>query len=326
MVSLGELATQFSCELIGDADVVVDNVASLDKANAASLSFLANRRLKHLLTATNAAAVILRAEDAEDCATAALITENPYASYAQMAALICPAPSYAPGVHASAVVAPTATVAPTAHIAANAVIEDRAKIGERVYIGPGSVVGPDCTIGAASRLLANVTIVRKVAIGQRCILHPGVIIGADGFGNAMTPAGWVKVPQLGGVRIGDDVEIGANSTIDCGAIDDTVIEDGVRIDNLVMIGHNSRVGAHTALAAQSALAGSTTVGKRCLFAGQSGSVGHVSICDDVTISGRCAVSKDIDVPGVYSSSFFPAEPIREWNRQIGRFRRLDKLI
>ena len=164
-----------------------------------------------------------------------------------MAAVIHPPPRYTAGVDASAAVAATAEVAPTAHIAANASIGDRSRIGDNVYVGPGTVIGPDCSVGNDCRLVANVTLVRDVKLGLRGILHPGVVVGADGFGNAMTPDGWVKVPQVGGVRIGNDVEIGANTTVDCGAIDDTVIEDGVRIDNLCMIAHNVHIGAHTAI-------------------------------------------------------------------------------
>ena len=165
---------------------------------------------------------------------------------------------------------------------------------------------------------------RSVSIGKRCIVHAGAVIGGDGFGNAMTPDGWVKVPQLGGVRIGDDVEIGCNTTIDCGALDDTVIEDGVRLDNLVQIAHNVHVGAHTAMAAMAAIAGSTVVGKRCMFAGMSGAVGHITICDDVILSGQGMITKNITEPGVYASSF-AAEKVRDWNRRVGRIRRLDAL-
>jgi UDP-3-O-[3-hydroxymyristoyl] glucosamine N-acyltransferase len=242
-----------------------------------------------------------------------------------MAAAICPAPEYAPGVHTSATIASSASVAPSAHIAANAVVGEQSTIGENTYVGPGCVVGPDCEIGDDCRLIANVTVVRKVTMGARCILHPGVVIGTDGFGNAMTPEGWVKVPQLGGVRVGDDVEIGANTAIDCGSIDDTVIENGVRIDNLVHIAHNVRIGEHTAIAAQSCFAGSVTIGKRCMFSGNSGSTGHVTICDDVIVSILGMITKDITEPGVYASSW-PAEPVRDWNRSVARVRRIGSLI
>ena len=191
-------------------------------------------------------------------------------------------------------------------------------------MGPACIIGANCRIGEHSRLIANVCLPRSVTIGERCIIHPGVVIGGDGFGNARTEDGWIKVPQVGGVRIGNDVEIGANTTIDCGAIDDTIIADGVRIDNLCMIAHNVQIGAHTALAAMVGIAGSTVIGERCLFAGQVGSVGHVSICDDVTVSGRGMISKDITEPGVYASSF-PAEKAADWNRKVARFRRIDTL-
>lgn len=324
-ISLAELATQFGCELIGDPDVVVNGVASLSSAKPDSLSFLSNAALKEQLSATKAAAVILRAGDAAASPVAAIIHDDPYACYARMAAVVCPPPTYKPGVHASAVVAASATVADSAHLAANVFVGERSAIGENVYLGPGTVIGPDCTIGDDCRFIANVTLARSVAIGVRGVFHPGVVIGADGFGNAMTQDGWVKIPQLGGVRIGDDVEIGANSTVDCGALDDTILEDGVRIDNLCMIGHNVYVGAHTAMAATTAIAGSTVIGKRCMFAGRSGAVGHITICDDVTVAAMTFLSKDVSSPGTYAASF-PAADSKSWAKQVARFRRLGALI
>ena len=324
-ITLGELATRFDCKLVGDAEVVVEDVAGLHGAGPRSLSFLSNPRFKEQLSATQAAAVILRADDVDGAPSAALISENPYAHYALMAAVIHPAPEYQPGIHPSSVVCDSAEIADGAHIAANVTIGERARIGENAYIGPGSFVGPDCMVGDDCRLIANVTFVRDVKTGLRCIFHPGVVIGADGFGNAMTPDGWVKVPQLGGVQIGSDVEIGANTTVDCGAIDDTVIEDGVRIDNLCMIAHNAHIGEHTAMAGSSGVSGSTTVGKRCMFGGQSGAAGHLSICDDVVVSGKAMISKNITKPGVYASNF-PAEESNIWNRRVARFRRIDQLL
>jgi UDP-3-O-[3-hydroxymyristoyl] glucosamine N-acyltransferase len=323
-ISIGELAIRFGCELIGDPDVEVSGVASLHNATRDSLSFLASDAYKQQLSATKAAAVIVRPADAADVPVAALLHDDPYACYARMAAVVCPPPAYEPGIHASAVVDPTANVAASAHLAPNVFVGEGSTVGENVYIGPGSVVGPGCVVGDGTRLVANVTLARAVSIGKRGILHPGVVLGSDGFGNAMTPEGWVKVPQLGGVRIGDDVEIGANTTVDCGAIEDTVIEDGVRIDNLCMIAHNVHVGAHTAMAAMTGIAGSTTIGKRCLFAGQSGAVGHITICDDVVVGAVSYVSKDVREPGTYLASF-PAEPAREWTRNVARFRRIDAL-
>ena len=323
-VSLGELATQFGCELIGDPDSIVDNVASLPNAGQGSLSFLASAAFKQQLPSTKAAAVILQEEDSADCPTACLVTDDPYATYARMAAALNPPRSFKPGVHPAATVSETAVVDRSAHVAAKAYVDENVTLGANVYVGPGAYIGPDCVIGDGTRLHPNSTLVRAVCIGERCIVHSGAVIGGDGFGNAMTPDGWVKVPQLGGVQIGDDVEIGCNATVDCGALDDTVIEDGVRLDNLVMIGHNVRVGAHTAMAAMAAIAGSTVIGKRCMFAGMSGAVGHITICDDVVLSGKGMITKNITEPGVYASSF-AAEKAREWNRQVGLIRRLDAL-
>ncbi len=324
-ISLGELATQFGCELIGDPDVPVSGVASLPNAGPESLSFLASAAYKKQLSSTKAAAVILRASDADDSPVAVILHDDPYACYARMAAVVCPPPTYKSGVHASAVVVSSATVADSAHLAANVVVGERSSVGKNVYLGPGTVIGPDCMIGDDCRFIANVTVVRNVHIGARSIFHPGVVLGADGFGNAMTPDGWVKVPQLGGLRIGSDVEVGANTTIDCGALDDTVLGDGVRIDNQCMIGHNVQIGAHTAMAGQTAIAGSTIIGKRCMFAGRSGAVGHITVCDDVTVAAVTFLSKDVTTPGTYAASF-PADDARSWSRQVARFRRLDKLI
>jgi len=324
-VSLGELATTFGCELIGDPDVMVSGVASLTSASSEALTFLSSAAYSKQLSSTKAAAVVLRAGNADACPVAALISDDPYATYARMAALVCPEPTFEPGVHASATVAETASVAESAHIAASVVIGERTTIGENSYVGPGTVIGPDCRIGDNCRFIANACIVKNVRIGVRGLFHPGVVIGSDGFGNAMTPDGWVKVPQVGGVRIGDDVEIGANTAIDCGAIGDTVIEDGVRIDNLVHIAHNVHIGEHTAIAALSGFAGSTTIGKRCMFGGNSGAVGQITVCDDVIVLSQSCLSKDTTKPGVYSASF-PAEPGKTWAKQVARFRRLEGLF
>ncbi|MDH3614617.1 MAG: UDP-3-O-(3-hydroxymyristoyl)glucosamine N-acyltransferase [Gammaproteobacteria bacterium] len=324
-ISLRELAERFDCELIGDPDVIIDTVGSLCNAGPNALSFLAGSAFKKQLASTKAAAVIMRADDAQSSPTAVLVDDNPYACYARMAAVVCPGPVFKPDVHSSAVVATTASIAKSVHIGANAVVEDGATIGENTYIGPGAIVGPDCVIGDDCRLNANVTFVRNVTIGDRCIFHSGSVVGADGFGNAMTPEGWIKVPQLGGVRVGNDVEVGSNTTIDCGAIDDTVIEDGVRLDNLIQIGHNVHIGEHTAMATACAIAGSARIGKRCMFAGMVGMAGHIEVCDDVVVNGKGMVSKNITEPGAYASNF-PIEPVRDWNRRVAKIRRLDKLI
>jgi UDP-3-O-[3-hydroxymyristoyl] glucosamine N-acyltransferase len=322
--SLGELAKQFDCELIGDPGIVVERVASLDSASGDSLSFLSNPKFSRRLSSTKAAAVILRAGDAGACPAAALITDDPYAIYARIASVLHPAPSFIAGIHPSAVVAESAAVAASAQVAANAVIEAHAIVGEHTRIGAGAYVGPGCDIGDRCQLHANVTFVRAVKTGSRCVFHSGCIIGADGFGNAMTADGWVKVPQIGGVSIGDDVEIGACTSVDCGAIGDTVIEHGVRLDNQIQIGHNVRIGEHTAMAAGTAVAGSAVIGKRCLMAGMVGIAGHITIGDDVTVQGKAMVSRDIDKPGAYAGTF-PVSPVRDWNRIVATVRRLFKL-
>lgn len=324
-ISLGELATQFSCELIGDPDVMISSVASLRGATPGSLTFLASPAFFPELPTTAAAAVVLRAEHAAECPVNALLSDNPYAMYARMAAAICPPPQYAAGQHASAVVADSASIDPSVHIGANAVVGERSKIAANTVIGAGSVIGPDCSIGEDCRLAANVTLVSDVRVGDRCIIDSGAVIGSDGFGHAPTSEGWVKVPQLGGVVIGNDVEVGACTTIDCGAIGDTVIEDGCRFDNHVLIAHNVRIGAHTALAGMTGIAGSTTIGKRCMFAGKSSAVGHITICDDVIVSGMSYISKDVTEPGTYVASF-PAQKAGVWGKQLARFRRLESLI
>jgi UDP-3-O-[3-hydroxymyristoyl] glucosamine N-acyltransferase len=323
-ISLGELATQFGCELIGDPSVQVSQVATLAGADASSISFLSAPSYRHLLKETRAAAVILRAADAELCPVNSLVTGNPYLLYARVAVLLHPPEPMPAVVHASAVVARSAKIATSAHVGPQAVIGDNCVVGDGAVIGPGCVIANDCCVGAGTRLVANVTLGADVHIGSRCIVHPGAVIGSDGFGNAMSDTGWVKVPQVGGVRIGDDVEIGSNTTIDRGAIDHTVIENGVRLDNLVQIAHNVRIGEHTAMAAMTGISGSTIIGKRCMFAGQTGIVGHVTICDDVIVTGKTMITKDIDKPGTYAGGF-PAEESGTWKRLVARFRRLDVL-
>ena len=246
--SLGELAVRFGCTLQGDPDVRIAHVATLERADPQALTFLANPRYRRYLPQTKAGAVVLDAQFAAECPVPALIAKNPYATYARIAALLHPAPPVIPGRHPTAVIDSSAVIDPSAAIGPLAVIGARARIGARCTIGPGCVLLDDVTTGADTRLVASVTLCSSVAIGERCTLHPGVTIGADGFGFAPDADGLVKVPQIGGVRIGHDVEIGANTTIDRGTIEDTVIEDGVKLDNQIQIGHNVRIGAHTAIA------------------------------------------------------------------------------
>jgi UDP-3-O-[3-hydroxymyristoyl] glucosamine N-acyltransferase len=322
--SLGELAVRFGCTLQGDPDIRVAHVATLERADSQSLAFLANPRYRRFLSQTKAGAVVLDAKLAAECPVAALIAQNPYAIYARIATLLHPTPPVAPGRHASAIVDPSAVIDPSASIGPLAVIGARARIGARCAIGPGCVLLDDVALGADTRLVANVTLCTSVVLGERCLLHPGVVIGADGFGLAPSDGEWLKVPQLGGVRIGNDVEVGASTTIDRGAIEDTVLDDGVKLDNQIQIGHNVRIGAHTAIAGCSGVSGSTTIGSRCMLGGMVGVAGHLTICDDVVVTGRSFVNSSIRKPGYYSGGLTVDETTR-FRKNAARFHRLDEL-
>jgi UDP-3-O-[3-hydroxymyristoyl] glucosamine N-acyltransferase len=322
--TLAELAVRFGCVLQGDPAVRVERVATLQAAGPESLTFLANAKYARHLSGTRAGAVVLDPRLADRCPVPALLSANPYATYARIAAELHPPPAAAAGRHPQSVVDPAAHVDPSASIGPNAVIEAGAHVGPRAHIGPGCVVMRNAQVGADTKLAANVTLCAAVVVGQRCLLHPGVVIGADGFGLAPDAGKWVKVPQVGSVRIGDDVEIGANTTIDRGAIDDTMLEEGVKLDNQIQVGHNVRIGAHTAIAGCTGISGSTTIGKRCLIAGQVGIAGHLEICDDVVVTGKTLVSSSIDRPGMYSGSL-SADDASTFRRNAARFRRLDDL-
>jgi UDP-3-O-[3-hydroxymyristoyl] glucosamine N-acyltransferase len=320
--SLGELAVRFGLTLRGEPSLTVRSVATLSHANTGALSFLANSRYRKQLESTRATAVLLSADDESHCPVAALIDPNPYLAYARIAALMHPQASLAPGIHPSAVVAKGARIAASASIGPLAVIEDEAQIGERVLIGPACIVQKRACVGADSALLSRVNLYPGVTLGKRCILHAGAVIGADGFGFAPNAGTWVKVPQVGSVRIGDDVEIGANTTIDRGAIDDTVVENGVKLDNQIQVGHNVIIGAHTAIAACTGISGSTVIGQRCMIGGMVGFAGHLTIADDVVVTGCSLVSASIRNAGSYSSGM-PTVETRLWRRMVAHLRRLD---
>jgi UDP-3-O-[3-hydroxymyristoyl] glucosamine N-acyltransferase len=322
--TLGALAVRFGCELQGDPGIEVDAVATLQNAAPRTITFLANPKYRRHLAGTRASAVILDPRLARDCPVAALLSPDPYVLYARIAAVLHPAPVFEAGVHSAASVDATANVAPSASVAPGAVIEGGARIEARARVGPGCIVMRDAVVGADTRLVANVTLCQTVQVGARCLLHPGVVIGADGFGLAPDRRGWVKVPQVGSVRIGADVEIGANTTVDRGAIDDTVIEDGVKLDNQIQIGHNVRIGAHTAIAGCTGISGSTTIGQRCMIGGMVGVAGHLNIGDDVVVTGRTFVNRSIGEKGTYSGGL-PMDEARRWRRNSARFRQLDEL-
>ncbi len=320
-IALGELAVRFGCELRGDPAHMVDHVAALSSAGPGALSFLANPKLAPLLMQSRATAVILEPRSAGACPVAALITTNPHALFARIAQFMFPPPPLHPGVHPSALIDARAQVDPSAQIDALAVIAAGAVIGPRCLVGPACLIGERVRVGADSRLVARVTIEHGVQLGERALIHPGAVLGADGFGLAREDGRWLKVPQLGGLRVGDDVEIGANTTIDRGAIEDTVIGEGVKLDNQIQIGHNVQIGAHTAIAACTGVSGSTRIGARCMIGGAVGFAGHIEICDDTVITGMAMVTHSIKQPGIYSSGI-PIEPIRRWKRVVARLKLL----
>jgi UDP-3-O-[3-hydroxymyristoyl] glucosamine N-acyltransferase len=322
--TLGQLAAQFGCELIGDAGVVVERVGTLSTAGPDAVTFLANSSYRAQLAHTRAAAVILAPRDRDSSPVACLVHAEPYLAYARIATALHPPSSAMPGVHTSAVVSASARVAPSAEIGANAVIGSDCTIADDAVIGAGAVLGANVSVGKGTRISPRATLLDGVRVGARCIVHSGAVIGADGFGFAPDQGKWQKIPQVGGVLIGDDVEIGANTTIDRGAIDDTVIEDGVKLDNLVQIAHNVRIGAHTIMAAMSGAAGSTKIGKRCMIGGGTVMVNSLTICDDVLFTFRSIVTSSVDKPGTYSGHL-PAEEAGLWRKNAARFRKLDAL-
>jgi UDP-3-O-[3-hydroxymyristoyl] glucosamine N-acyltransferase len=322
--TLGELAARYDCELHGDPNVVVNRVGTLSSAAPDAVTFLANSLYRAQLKEARAAAVIVAPRDRDACPVASLVHPEPYLTYARIAATLHPPAAVVPGVHSSAVVAASARVASSAQLDAHAVIGGDCSVGENVVIGAGAVLGMNVTIGQGTRIGPRVTVLDGVRIGARCILHPGAVIGADGFGFAPDRGAWHKIPQLGSVVIGDDVEIGANTTVDRGTIEDTVIEDGVKLDNLVQIAHNVRLGAHTIMAAMSGVAGSTKVGKRCMIGGGAVMINQLTICDDVMFTFRSIVTRSVDEPGTYSGHL-PAEEATAWRKNAARFRRLDAL-
>ncbi len=327
MVTLGQIAAAADAQLQGcDAATLVVGVAPLQRALPGQLSFLSHPRHRGYLATTRASAVILSPRDAADCPTPAVIATHPHVAYARAAALFAPAAEARRGVHPTAWVSPAACIAADSWIGPHCAVEAGAVLEAGVILGPGCVIGEHAVIGAGSQLVARVTVCHRARLGRRVLVHPGAVIGSDGFGLALDPAGhWLKVPQLGSVVIGDDVEIGANTTIDRGALEDTVIEEGVKLDNQIQVAHNVRIGAHSALAGCVGIAGSARIGRHCMVGGGVGIAGHLEITDRVQITGMSLVTQSITEPGVYSSGL-AVEPNRLWNKISARLRRLDELF
>jgi UDP-3-O-[3-hydroxymyristoyl] glucosamine N-acyltransferase len=323
-ITLGEIVERFGGELLGEGGVQVDQVATLEQATGSQISFFSNPRYRRQLEQTRAAAVIASREAIGWTARPLIVCDNPYAYFGRVSDFLNPPEGLVPGVHPTAVVDVSAQVHPSACIGALASIASEAVIGARTLLGPGCHVGARVRIGSDCRIHANVSIYHDCSIGERAILHSGAVIGADGFGVAMDQGRWLKIPQIGRVIVGDDVEIGANTTIDRGALDDTVIEDGVKLDNQIQIGHNCRIGAHTAVAGCVGIAGSTRIGRYCRIGGGAMIGGHLEIADNVEIGGATGVPKSIAKPGTYTG-LFPVSAHAEWLRNAAHIRHLDRL-
>ncbi|GAA3559863.1 UDP-3-O-(3-hydroxymyristoyl)glucosamine N-acyltransferase [Marinobacter xestospongiae] len=322
--TLGEIAAALGAELQGDPDVRVEGLATLQAAGPGQLSFLANPAYARFLADTRASAVIVAPAMAEKSATNVLLLDNPYLGYARLSHWFDPAPVAPPGVHPTAVVDPTAVIPDTASVGPQTVIEADVELGDGVVIGAGSVIGARCRIGAGSVLRPRVTLAHDVVMGARCHILSGAVLGSDGFGFANERGVWHRIAQIGRVVLGDDVEVGANTTIDRGALDDTVIGNGVKLDNLIQIAHNVSIGDHTAMAAKVGVAGSTRIGRHCVFGGASGVAGHLEIGDQVQLTGMTLVTGNLSEPGVYSSGT-GAESNRQWRKNAVRFRQLDAM-
>ncbi|UXY51695.1 UDP-3-O-(3-hydroxymyristoyl)glucosamine N-acyltransferase [Pseudomonas tohonis] len=322
--TLGQLAERLDATLRGDETRVVSGLATLQDAGHDQLTFLANPQYRKFLADTRAAAVLLTPADAEGFAGDALLVPNPYLAYARLSHLFDPKPVAAPGIHPSAVVAPDAKVDPSASIGPGVVIESGAQIGAGVTIGAYSVVGARSVIGEGGWLAPRVTLYHDVRIGKRVVIQSGAVIGGEGFGFANEKGVWQKIAQIGGVTLGDDVEVGANTTIDRGALADTLIGNGVKLDNQIMIAHNVQVGDNTAMAGCVGISGSTKIGRNCMIAGGVGMVGHIEVCDGVFVTGMTMVTRSITEPGAYSSGT-AMQPAAEWKKSAARIRQLDDM-
>ncbi|WP_020209210.1 UDP-3-O-(3-hydroxymyristoyl)glucosamine N-acyltransferase [Gilvimarinus chinensis] len=324
--SLREIADFLAATLEGNAGLVITGIAGLVTAKNSDISFLANKAYHGQLQDSSAGAVILREQESQLYSGNKLIVADPYLSYARLTRLFDRSLAIEPGIHPTAVIDSTAKIGNQVGIGPHAVIGSGAVLGDGVIVGAGSVIGEGTNIGAYTRLAANVSIYHDVVIGEYCLFHSSCVIGADGFGFApdRENGGWCKIHQLGGVIIGDRVEVGATTTIDRGALDDTLIDDGVIIDDQVHIAHNCRIGANTAIAANCGIAGSTKIGRNCTLAGAVGIVGHIEITDNVHITGMTMVSKSITEPGSYSSGT-SAIGTREWRKNAVRFNQLNDL-
>jgi len=323
-IKLGDLAEFLGATLRGAADKEITGLATLQEAGPGQVSFLANPQYRKFLAVTHASAVLLKPADADAYAGDALLVADPYLAYARISHLFDPKPKALPGIHPTAVVADDAQVDPAASVGAFAVIESGARIAAGVTIGAQCFIGARCEIGEGGWLAPRVTLYHDVRIGKRVVIQSGAVLGGEGFGFANEKGVWQKIAQIGGVLIGDDVEIGVNTAIDRGALADTLIGNGVKLDNQIQIAHNVQVGDHTAMAACVGISGSAKIGKHCMLAGGVGLVGHIEICDGVFITGMTMVTRSITEPGSYSSGT-AMQPAAEWRKSAARIRQLDDM-
>lgn len=322
--NLSELAERLGAELVGDGTVRIHRVATLESASAGDLVAIAQRKYSKSLDTLKASAAIVGPELRDTLALPRLVSNNPYAAFARALTLFHPRRAPQPGTHPSAVIDASAQAHPSSEIGAYVVIGARATVAAGCIIGSGVQISDDVSIGENSLIHSGVTIYAGCRIGARAIIHSGAIIGADGFGLAPEDGRWLKIPQVGAVTVGDDVEIGANTTIDRGTLEDTVIEDGVKLDNQIQIAHNVRIGAHTAIAACVGIAGSTTIGRHCTIGGAAGIIGHLEIADHVCVSAFTLISKSIREPGTYTSTP-PFMKHRDWLKNSALARNLELL-
>lgn len=321
---LHELAELLQAELRGAPDCLIQGLGTLQHAGPQQLAFLANASYRKQLAETAAGAVLLTAADAEGYAGNCLMVADPYLAYARLSHLFDGKPQPQPGIHPSAVVASSARVAASASIGPGVVIEEDAVIEDNVVLGAHCYVGARSRIGKDGWLAPRVILYHDVSIGERVVIQSGAVLGGEGFGFARQDGQWLKIAQIGGVTVGNDVEIGANTTIDRGALDDTRIGNDVKLDNQIMIAHNVEVGDHTAMAACVGISGSTKIGRNCMLAGGVGLVGHIEICDNVFVTGMTMVTHSINEPGAYSSGT-AMQPAGDWKKNAVRFRQLDDM-
>lgn len=321
---LHELAELLQAELRGAPDCLIQGLGTLQHAGPQQLAFLANASYRKQLAETAAGAVLLTAADAEGYAGNCLVVSDPYLAYARLSHLFDGKPQPQSGIHPSAMVASSARVAASASIGPGVVIEEDAVIEDNVVLGAHCYVGARSRIGKDGWLAPRVTLYHDVSIGERVVIQSGAVLGGEGFGFARQDGQWLKIAQIGGVTVGNDVEIGANTTIDRGALDDTRIGNDVKLDNQIMIAHNVEVGDHTAMAACVGISGSTKIGRNCMLAGGVGLVGHIEICDNVFVTGMTMVTHSINEPGAYSSGT-AMQPAGDWKKNAVRFRQLDDM-